>query len=300
MISPFSWKTMLFLPQFAIAKSGNIPVDCFIIDFQDAVPLQAKAAAREGFIKALADKEFGNTPLVIRINEPGIPEEQKLDLDALVGLEGISALMPTMTEFPEELDELHQTLLVREQKLGLKLGGIKLLPLIETPAAILRADSIARSGGGRIIGLLLGHGDLFRLSGATPHALTTMDFPRNAVLYAARAAGVAAFDTPYTNVSDIIGLEKATIDAKMHGFDGKACIHPSQIETVKRCMRPSADELVWASRVEEVRKNGMLNTLVRKLNQEESVTTAPRQTDGMGIVDGNLSDHHTSNLHSGF
>ena len=279
---------MLFLPQFAIAKSGNIPADCFIIDFQDAVPLQAKAAAREGFIKALADKEFGNTPLVIRINEPGIPEEQKLDLDAVVGLEGISALMPTMTEFPEELDELHQTLIVREQKLGLKEGGIKLLPLIETPAAIMRADAIARSGGGRIIGLLLGHGDLFRLSGATPHAPTTLDFPRNAVLYAARAAGVAAFDTPYTRVSDIIGLEKETIDAKRHGFDGKACIHTSQIETVKRCMKPSPDELAWASRVEEVRKNGMLNTLARKLNQEESGTKARRQTDGMGIVDGQL------------
>jgi citrate lyase subunit beta/citryl-CoA lyase len=288
MSSPFSWKTMLFLPQFAFAKSGKIPADCFIIDFQDAVPLQAKAAARQGFRKALAEKEFGTTPLVIRINEPGIPEEQKLDLDAVVGLQGITALMPTMTEHPEELDELHEKLLQREQKMGLTAGGIKLLPLIETPAAIMRADAIARSGGGRIIGLFLGHGDLFRLSGATPHAPTTLDFPRNAVLFAARAAGIAAFDTPYTKVSDIIGLEKETLDAKRHGFDGKACIHSSQIETVKRFMQPSPDELAWASRVEDVRKKGLLNTLARKLNQDETGNKARRQTDGMGIVDGQL------------
>jgi citrate lyase beta subunit/acyl dehydratase len=287
-INPFSWKTLLFLPQFAFAKAQQTGADCFIVDFQDAVPLPMKAAVREGLKTALLNGVFGQTPVVVRINENAIADEQQLDLDTVVGLNGVTALMPTMIEKPEELDALHQALLIRERKGGIKEGSTKLLPLIETPGAVLRADAIAQSGGGRLIGLFLGHGDLFRLSGATPHTSTTMDFPRNAVLLAARAAGIPAFDTPYTKVSDSIGLEREAREAKKHGFDGKACIHCNQISIVKRCMQPTGEELTWASKVEKARKNGLLDTLQKKLNDPTNDPKEKRQTDGMALVDGQL------------
>ncbi len=287
-IHPFSWKTLLFLPQFAFAKAQQTGADCFIVDFQDAVPLPMKAAVREGLKTALLNGVFGQTPVVVRINENAIADEQQLDLDTVVGLNGVTALMPTMIEKPEELDALHQALLIRERKRGIKEGSTKLLPLIETPGAVLRADAIAQSGGGRLIGLFLGHGDLFRLSGATPHTSTTMDFPRNAVLLAARAAGIPAFDTPYTKVSDSIGLEREAREAKKHGFDGKACIHCNQISIVKRCMQPTGEELTWASKVEKARKNGLLDTLQKKLNDPTNDPKEKRQTDGMALVDGQL------------
>ena len=286
--NPFAWKTLLFLPQFAFEKAWQKDADCFIVDFQDAVPLPVKAAVREGLKKALANGDLGDRPIVVRINESAIPDEQKLDLDAVVGLQGITALMPTMTERPEELDALHEELSRREKALGLKDGSTKLLPLIETPGAILRVDSIAQAGGGRIIGIILGHGDLFRLTGAVPHGTTTMDYPRNAVLFAARANGIAAFDTPYTKVSDVIGLEREAREAKRHGFDGKACIHRDQLHVVKRCMLPTAEEIAWASRVEKARKEGLLDTLAKKLNERGKNEKANRQTDGMALVDGQL------------
>jgi hypothetical protein len=105
--NPFSWKTLLFLPQFAFQKSQKTEADCFIIDFQDAVPLPVKAAAREGFKKALSNGEFGNIPILIRINEIASSHEQMLDLDAVVGQAGVTALMPTMIEHPRELNDLH-------------------------------------------------------------------------------------------------------------------------------------------------------------------------------------------------
>jgi len=286
--NPFAWKTMLFLPQFAFEKAWQMDADCFIVDFQDAVPLPVKATVRVGLKAALQHGHLGDRPIVVRINENAIPEEQKLDLDAVIGLQGVTALMPTMTERAEELDELHHELLRRERELGLPEGSTKLLPLIETPAAVLRVDSIAHAGGGRIIGIFLGHGDLFRLSGAIPHGATTMDYPRNAVLFAARAAGIAAFDTPYTKVSDVIGLEREAREAKRHGFDGKACIHRDQLSVVKRCLLPGADEIAWAGRVEKARKEGMLNTLAKKLNENGKNEKANRQTDGMALVDGQL------------
>lgn len=286
--NPFAWKTLLFLPQFAFEKAWQKDADCFIVDFQDAVPLPVKSAVREGLKKALMNGDLGDRPIVVRINENAISEEQKLDLDAVVGLQGITALMPTMTERPDELDELHKELTRRELALGLKEGSTKLLPLIETPGAILRVDAIAQSGGGRIIGLFLGHGDLFRLTAAVPHGMTTMDYPRNAVLFAARANGIAAFDTPYTKVSDVIGLEREAREAKRHGFDGKACIHRDQLAVVKRCMLPTADEISWAARVEKARKDGLLDTLAKKLNERGKSEKANRQTDGMALVDGQL------------
>jgi citrate lyase beta subunit len=286
--NPFSWKTILFLPQFAFQKAAQLEADCFIVDFQDAVPLSLKAAARDGLKEALASNWLGDRPIVVRINERAIAEEQELDLESVVGLNGITALMPTMTEYAYELDELHERLSAREQALGLAVGSTKLLPLIETPGAVLRCDEISRAGGGRIIGLFLGHGDLFRLSGATPHGTTTLDFPRNAVLYASRAAGIAAFDTPYTSVSDVIGLEREALEAKRHGFDGKGCIHRDQIAIVRRCMMPSATEVAWAQRVEHARIDGQLYTLARKLDENGVSDKVIRQTDGMALVDGQL------------
>ena len=131
--------------------------------------------------------------------------------------------------------------------------------------------------------------DLFRLTGATPGTDTTLDYPRNAVVYAARAAGIAAFDTPYTKVTDPSGLEREARDAKRHGFDGKACIHLKQVHIVARCLRPTPEERAWALRVEKARRDGLLTTLLRKLDSPSDATsTTSRQTDGMAIVDGQL------------
>lgn len=278
-----TWRTMLFLPQFAFEKAWQIETDCFIVDFQDAVPLSAKALVREGLRGALASGELGDRPIIVRINDHSVAAEQALDLDAVVGLDGVTAMMPTMIERPEELDALHEELLRRERAAGLPEGSVKLLLLIETPGAVLRVDAIAAAGGGRNIGLLLGHGDLFRLTGTT-----MLDFSRSAVVFAARAAGIAAFDTPYTHVADLIGLEREARAAKGHGFDGKACVHRDQLAVVARCMRPASDEVAWARRVEQARRDGRLATLLHRLDSSPTAARFDRRTDGMALVDGQL------------
>ncbi|MBR03650.1 MAG: hypothetical protein CL394_10115 [Acidiferrobacteraceae bacterium] len=284
----FGWRTMLFLPQFAFEKAWQLQADAFIVDFQDAIPLAAKASVRAGLHRALEVGELGDRPIVVRINEDAVADEQILDLDTVVGLPGITTLMPTMIERPEEIDVLHCELSRRECALGLDEGTTKLLPLIETPGAILRVDAICQAGGGRLIGIILGHGDLFRLTGARPHGPSTMDYPRNAVVLAARAAGIAAIDTPYTKVADFIGLEREAREAKRHGFDGKICVHRDQLATVARCLRPAPDEVAWAQRVEKARRDGLLSTLISKLDDPETAHRANRQTDGMALVDGQL------------
>ena len=282
------WRTLLFVPQFAFDDVGELDADAIIVDFQDAVPMSAKATAREGLRDALEAGQLRSCPVIVRINERALLFEQQGDLQALVGCPHVSVLMPTMVEAPSELDQLHETLLAHELRAGIKPGSYRFIVLIETPSAFARIHDIAASGGGRIIGLFLGGGDFFRLTGAIIDSDSTIDYPRNKLIMAARANGLAAYDTPYTSIRDPIGLEQDALQAKRHGFDGKACLHPNQLAIVDRCLRPTMTELAWARRIEEARTNGELRTLSRRVLGDEANPAADRSTDGMAIVDGQL------------
>ncbi|AKQ67210.1 Citrate lyase beta chain [Myxococcus hansupus] len=291
--APSAWRTLLFIPQFAFARAAELSADCFIIDLQDAVPLAAKASARDGLVKALQGQVFSGRPVVVRINEPMSPELHQADLEACIGLPGLTALMPTLTTGPEDLDTLHARVSALEAARGLPLGSTRFLPLMETPAAVLDAQRIAQAGGGRNLGLMLGHGDLFRFTGALPHAELTLSHPRSALVMAARAAGIEPFDTPYTKIGDRIGLEKHAHEGRIHGFTGQCCLHPSQLDVVNRLMTPTASELAWARRVTEAQAHGALATLTRKVpgiatTEDSERGPASAATEGMAIVDGQL------------
>jgi citrate lyase subunit beta/citryl-CoA lyase len=161
-----------------------------------------------------------------------------------------------MIESAADLDTLDYELCLRERAAGLPEGYYKFAPLIETPAALMCCAEIARTGGGRNIALVFGHGNLFRATGSRPSTTLTLDFPRNTVLMAARAAGILPVDTPYTVIKNQIGLELDASLAKTHGFTTKLCIHPTQVPIVKRSMQPSMDEIAWARKIEPARATG--------------------------------------------
>jgi citrate lyase beta subunit/acyl dehydratase len=291
--APAGWRSLLFVPQFAFAQATRLQADCLILDLQDAVPLAAKAAARTGLVEAMRGGVFAGRPVIVRINEASLPALHAADLDACVGLPGLTGLMPTVTTTPEELETLHERLCGLEDARGLPRGHTRLLPLMETPSALLEARRMALAGGGRNVGLMLGHGDLFRFTGARDHAELTLNHPRNTVVLAARAAGIEPFDTPYTNLGDRIGLEQHTHQAHLHGFTGKCCLHPEQLDIVNRGMAPTATELAWARRVTEARQRGDLATLTRKVpgmaEPEKGEASSPTlANEGMARLDGQL------------
>ena len=120
------WHSMMFLPQFAFKKAlkGRFDAKCFIVDFQDAVPLHLKPLARAGLRDAICPTgHIGGTPVVVRINELGTRCELDRDLDALMGLAGEPALnvvgvMPSMIDTGEELDRLAEEFSHRERMAG--------------------------------------------------------------------------------------------------------------------------------------------------------------------------------------
>jgi citrate lyase subunit beta/citryl-CoA lyase len=69
------------------------------------------------------------------------------------------------------------------------------------------------------------------------------------IVAAARAAGVAPIDTVFSDVADEAGLRNSVLEAKGLGFEGKGCIHPSQIAVIHDAFAPATDEIERATKI---------------------------------------------------
>lgn len=281
------WRSLLFIPQYAYPKAKKIGADCYLADLQDSIPLPIKEAARQGIVEACEKGVFQGLNLMVRINELAEAKELKRDIETMVGLPDVLGFMLTMIETAEDVDKIHQMVSEEEKKKGVSQGRYRFLILVETPAAIFNALEIARAGSGRNIAMLLGSGDLFRLTRAETSVNLTLDFPRNDVVFACRAAGIEPFDTPFTGITDKIGLELSCESGKKHGFTGKAAIHSDHIRTINRIFLPEPHKIEQARRILAAQKEGRLNILQSKTkwkNNDKKI----RKTDGMGVLGGKL------------
>jgi citrate lyase subunit beta/citryl-CoA lyase len=124
-----------------------------------------------------------------------------------------------------------------------------MMALIESPLGVLNALSIA-SATPRMNGLHFGAADFTRETGGRITASRIeLNYPMMQVLLASRAMRINAIDTPYFDINDLEGLERHAIQARDMGYDGKAIIHPGQIEIVNRCFTPTAQEVEFARKV---------------------------------------------------
>nr|WP_307798288.1 aldolase/citrate lyase family protein [Actinoplanes flavus] len=125
-------------------------------------------------------------------------------------------------------------------------GVVGLVPLLETPQAILAAAAIASAP--RVTRLQIGEADLSAELGITPGDQDQeLLFVRSSVVLASAAAGIeppAAAVT--TDFRDLEALRRSTQALKRLGFRGRACIHPAQIPVVHDAFTPSSEEIATA------------------------------------------------------
>lgn len=142
--------------------------------------------------------------------------------------------------------------------LPVELAGLDVIAMIETPQALVNIREIAAQDG--VVGLFWGAEDLIALLGGThSRRLSDEDRPgdyrdvirhaRSQVLVHAAAAGKFAVDAMYADFRDPGGQFAEALDAARSGFAGTACIHPAQVEVVRRAFRPEPDQVEWARRV---------------------------------------------------
>ena len=240
------WRSLLFVPAnnaTLMAKAPGQGADALIIDLEDAVPLAQKPAARIALQEHGPRLSATGADILVRINNNDLSGP---DVDALPH-ETVAVVFPG-TESVADLRALDALLLKCEQAHGLNSGGIGIVPLIESPAALFSIHDIATAP--RVVGLALGSEDFALALGAPPSALS-LTLPAQILCLAAAAAGVMAFAIPFSIAAygDEIGWNDAAETAKGLGATGGLCIHPTQVKILNNVFLPTQTELLWATSV---------------------------------------------------
>lgn len=233
-------RSFLFVPghrpeRFAKALASG--ADAVIIDFEDAVPLDAKANAREALVAAWAAFDAAQRArLLVRVNPAGTPWHDA-DLAAVASLTGLGAVMLPKAESAQQIDVV------------VRCTRLPVLPLIESAEGFGQIDALARADGVLRIGL--GHIDLQAdLGMACGPDETELAPGRWAMVVASRRAGLPApVDGVTTATTDAVVLARDTQRSRRFGFGAKLCIHPAQVAGVHQALAPTEAECDWARRV---------------------------------------------------
>jgi citrate lyase subunit beta/citryl-CoA lyase len=242
-------RSMLFLPGANAAMLSTAFVykpDSLMFDLEDAVSLREKDTARLLVFHALQLPMYGEIEKVVRINPLASPFGHA-DLEAAVR-GGADVIRLPKTDSAEDVHELEREV-ERIEKSGVRpVGSTKLMAAIESASGVVNAVSIATSSP-RMIGIALAGFDYVMDMQTERGDGTELFYARCAVLHAARAAGIDAFDVVYGNVNDDEGFLKEVDLIRKLGFNGKSLINPRQIELLHQAYAPSEEDVDHAKRV---------------------------------------------------
>ncbi len=224
----------LFVPadqpeRFAKALASG--AQAVIVDLEDAVAPEAKAAARS----ALSDWLHSSAAqsVHVRINACGTPWHEA-DL-ALCTRPAVAAIVLPKAESPAQIDILT------------RVTGKPVLPLIETAAGLAAARQIAQAAG--VQRLVFGSIDFQADLGIEGEDDALLAFRSELVLASRLAQRLPPVDGVTTALDDAQAIARDTARARRLGFGAKLCIHPRQVAAVHAGLRPSSEELNWARRV---------------------------------------------------
>lgn len=217
--------------------------DSIMLDLEDSVTMAEKDAARLLVYQALKTVDYGNTEMVVRINPLNTPYGKK-DIEAVVKA-GVDVIRMPKTETAEEVVEVEREIERVERELGC-VGRTKIMAAIESTLGIVNAYAIATASP-RMMGIALGAEDYCAnlKSQRTPGG-DELRLARETIVVAARAAGIDALDTVYSNLNDMETFRQEVEYIKTLGFDGKSIINPRQIEVINEVFAPKEKEITKA------------------------------------------------------
>ena len=221
--------------------------DSIMFDLEDSVSIREKDSARFLVYNALKTLDFGETETVVRVNGLDTPFGGA-DLEAIVRACPDVIRLPK-AEKAEDVKEIEAIIAEIEGEAGLEIGSTKLMAAIESPLGVINAYDIATASK-RLIGIAIGAEDFVTSmkTNRSPEGIELLT-ARSQILMAARAAGIYALDTAYTDINNDEGFIKEVKLIKQMGFDGKSVIHPRQIELTHKIYTPSSKEIQHSIRV---------------------------------------------------
>lgn len=246
---PRAIRSFLFAPANHPRRVEKVFVagaDAVILDLEDACAVADKVASRATAVAALkAPRECLG---YVRINAADT-EWSLRDLDAVLGpwLDGI--VLPKV-ERPEELFMINWLMAEFERERGLPVGGIDLMPIIETGKGLNALDAIIASGT-RMRRVSFGAGDFTRDMGMKWSAdEAELAHARARLVLASRVGGLEApIDTVHIDLADADGFTRSVETGVKFGFQGKLLIHPQQVEQTNIGFMPSEKEVSRAAKI---------------------------------------------------
>lgn len=236
-------RSVMFVPAHnkkIIEKGINSNADAIIIDLEDSVSESDKVIARKTAAEYIA-KGIKRKMVFIRTNSLESPMLLE-DINACAN-KYITGFMPPKISSEDDMLYLDKLLNQKEKELNLKKGYFKLVPLVETAAAVLNLASIVRHSD-RTIAICFGGEDYLNdICGTHGHPPKAFVTPKALIAMAARSVGIIPIDTPFLDLHDREGFIKEKQEAFEMGFGGSLLINPRQIEDANRCFTPSQKEV---------------------------------------------------------
>src|SRR5450755_397915 len=278
------------------ARVGDIikDVDVILGNLEDAIPADAKDAARKGFIEMAKKNAFGTTGLWTRINSLASPWALN-DIIEIVSEVGdkLDVIMLPKVEGPWDVHYLDQLLAQLEAKREIK-KPILIHAILETAEGVKNVDQIASSSP-RMHGMSFGPADLAasrgmkttRVGGGHPEYKVIADpgsggarpsaqqdlwhYSIGRMVDACAANGIKPFYGPFGDIADLEGCEVQFRNAFLQGCLGAWSLHPNQVEVAKRVFSPDPAEVAFAKKILAAMPDGT----------------------GVGMVDGKMQDDAT-------
>jgi malyl-CoA/(S)-citramalyl-CoA lyase len=248
-------------------------VDVVLGNLEDAIPAEAKEAARRGFIEMAKANDFGATGLWTRINALNSPWalDDIVEIVAAVG-DKLDVVMLPKVEGVWDIHYLDQLLAQLEARNGVK-RPILIHAILETAEGVDNVAGIAAASP-RMHGISLGPADLAasramkttRVGGGHPDYVVLADAvagdgPRThfqqdlwhyttaKMVDACAAAGIKPFYGPFGDFADPAACEAQFRNAFLMGCAGAWTLHPSQIDIAKRVFSPDPAEVAFAKKI---------------------------------------------------
>lgn len=245
-------RTALFVPgnrPERVEKALNSGADAVIIDLEDAVSLNRKEETRLLVREAIL--KYKGHRIIVRVNSLNSGFLEK-DIDEVV-VKGLCCIMLPKVETSSDVKEINRLLVDREEKKGLVIGSITVIPLIESAKGVQNVFQIVseETNPRRVFTVAFGAVDYTLDLGieVTGNGVELI-YPRSQIVVACRAAGInPPLDTPCLNLKDEDMLRVEARTAKQLGFQGKQCVHPNQVGVCNDIFTPTQDEILFASRV---------------------------------------------------
>jgi len=254
-------RSMLFIPGANAAMLSTAFIyrpDSIMFDLEDAVSLREKDSARILVFNALQQPMYQDMETVVRINPLNTPFGLQ-DLEAVVRA-GVDVVRLPKTDAPEDIIELETHIERIERACGRPVGSTRTMAAIESAIGVINAVAIARCSA-RLMGIALAAFDYVMDMQTERGDGTELFYARCAVLHAARAAGIDAFDVVYSDINDDEGFLREVELVRKMGFNGKSLINPRQIELLHNAYAPTQEAVDYAERVIAAAQEGERNGL---------------------------------------